>query len=189
MKQINLVPVAVRQKAVNRQTIPLLVIAGLIGAGAAGAAWLAFSYQSRSLQNEKNTLIQEETEREQAEAKASADLQVDADLSSRVSTLNTLAKSDVDWTKVFTYVASLTPKDITLTNYSVATAQGIVLKLTGVAPSNVSYATFAEFLKDSIGKTLTAFTVDGYTYEPGTGAVTFSVTITVPPDSVKFSAS
>jgi hypothetical protein len=190
MKQINLVPLAVRQKAVNRQTLPYLVLAALIGLAAAGAAWGGFSLQVRSLKATKDSLTQQEAQRAQAAAKDSASLQVNADLLSRVNTLNTLAKADVDWNKAFQYVTTIIPKDVTLQSYSVATAQGVItLKITGEAPSNVSYATFAEFLKQSKGTIISDFKVDGYTYAPSTGRVTFSVQITVPPDLVKFPKS
>jgi Tfp pilus assembly protein PilN len=190
MKQINLVPPAVRQKAENKQTIPLLVIAGLVGVGAAGAAWLAFNLQFKSLQATKTEMVQQEVDRQKAISKDSADFQVDADLTSRVTTLNTLAKGDVDWNKAFGYVAALLPKDITLNSYSIATSStAITLRITGQAPSNQSYATFAKFLEQSVGTTVVSSKVDGYAYEPLTGKVTFSVTVSIPPDSVKFPKS
>lgn len=188
MKQVNLIPVAVRQKALARRAVPYIILAAIIGTGAAGAAWLGFSLQVRLLQNTKDNLAQQEADREAADAKNAQDFQVNADLLSRVNTLNTLAKSDINWNKVFAYVAALIPKDITLGNYSLATAGGPLLKITGKAPSNVSYATFAQYLNDKKGTLLTDFTVDGYTYEPATGQVTFSVTVKVPLSAISFPA-
>lgn len=181
MKQINLVPAAVRQKAATRQAVPYLFLAVLFGLGAAGAAWVGFRVQVQALQSEQERLVQAEADRQSLLAKELADLKIGPDLRNRVDALNTLSKTDLDWGKVFPYVAGLLPKDITVSTLSIATAQGVpTVKLTAEAPSNVSYATFAEFLKEKKGTAITAFTVDGYTYSATDGRVLFTMTLQLP---------
>jgi Tfp pilus assembly protein PilN len=188
MKQINLVPLSVRQKAASRRALPGVVLAGLLGLVLPALAWFGLSIQRGALEGERDRVIIEEQGRQAAAAKDAASLAVDGDLKSRVEQINTLAGTDLDWAKAFTYVGSLVPKDITVTNYSLGIVQGkTTLKLTGIAPSNVSYATFAQFLKESTGKQVSSFKVDGYAYSPTNGRVTFTITIVVPPTTLSFS--
>jgi hypothetical protein len=187
MKQINLVPLSVRQKAVTRRAVPYIFAAVVAGFVLAGMLWAALGLQVSRLKSQEETLIQAEQLRQQQAAKEAASLQVDADLTTRVNQLNLLAKSDVDWRRAFAYVASITPKDIVLSTYSFGSSTGgTLLKISGTAPSNVSYATFAAYLKEGTGKTVTSFKVDGYTYEPKSGSVAFTMTITVPTDKINF---
>lgn len=190
MKQINLVPIAVRQKAATRREVPTYILAGVLGAGLAGAAWFGFSIQINALNAQHTDNVQHIQAEVAKLAKEQAATTASGDLQSRVTVLNTLAQSDIDWHKALAYVASLTPKDITLSAYSFATAQGtITLKMTGNAPSNVSYATFAEFLKSTVGKQTVSYKIEGYTYSPATGGVTFTITIIVPSDKIRFSTA
>ncbi|HSI21003.1 MAG TPA: hypothetical protein VLA04_04895 [Verrucomicrobiae bacterium] len=190
MKQLNLLPQAVRHKAANRQSVPYMVLAGLVGLALGLTVWFGFSMEARSLDKEKEMLIADATAAQQKAAKEVADLKVSGDLKTRVNHLNTLAQADVDWDRSFEYVASLVPKDIVLSSYSFGVSQGnVTLKMTGEAPSNVSYATFAEYLKQNTGKTVTSFKVDGYVYAPQTGKVTFTVTVVAPPTAVKYPKS
>ncbi len=191
MKQINLVPPAVRQKAATRQAVPYLVVAALVGIMASGTAWGGFTYQLNALKQNKDQLVAQQQAQDATNAKLEATTRVDADLTNRVSQINALAKNDVDWNKAFAYVAALIPQDVNLSNYSLGTGQAstVLLKITGNAPTNVSYATFAQYLTQSTGKVITSFKVEGYSYEPATGKVTFSMTISVPKAAISFPAS
>lgn len=187
MKQINLVPLSIRQKAVSRKAVPYIVFAGLLGLGAAGAAWAGFTLQNRILTSQRDALIQQEIELQAAANKELATLKIDTDLTTRVAQLNTLASTDVNWRRAFNYLALLLPKEIVLTTFTYATGNNtITLKLTGDAPSNLSYATFAEYLKSEAGKSVTSYKVDGYNYDSKTGHVIFSMTLVVPRDQVNF---
>ena len=190
MKQINLVPITVRQRSVARRTVPYLALALILGLATAGLAWAALGIQVSSLQHEQDALILDEQARQQKQTAELASLQVDVDLKTRVQQLNILAGKDINWHRAFSYVAGVTPKDIVMSSYSLATSSnGTTLKLVGSAPSNVSYATFVEYLKQSVGTVVTSYKVDGYTYDPKSGSVTFAISITVPTSKLSFTAS
>jgi Tfp pilus assembly protein PilN len=190
MKQINLVPPSVRQRAANQQLAPLLVLAGIFGLVAAGAIWAGLTAQRSTLESQQTKLVQQEEERAQQLAKELEDLQLGPDITARVDQLNSLAPQDINWDKAFTYVARILPKDIVLNGYTLASAPtGVTLKISGEAPSNVSYATFAEHMKGQTGALITSFKVDGYMYDPKTGRVTFAVTITVPAAEVRYTTA
>jgi Tfp pilus assembly protein PilN len=187
MKQINLVPVSVRKKAANQQLAPYLLFAGIVGLAAGGAAWAGFTAQRSLLEAEHTKLVQQEDERQRSWAAELESLEFGADIEVRVAQLNAMAAQELDWQKVFTYVNKILPKDLILSSYSVASAPtGTTLKITGEAPSNVSYATFAEYLKSEVGKQVQSFVVDGYSFDPRSGRVTFGVTIHIPAPEIRF---
>ena len=187
MKQVNLLPLAVRQKAAKQQIIPLIIFAVLVGVGAVGMVWAAVNTERSAIQTQLATVQAADAARSAQEKKDHPDPTVDNDLVQRVTELNTLAKGEINWGRAMGYVGGLIPKDITLSNYNLSLLQtGPELKMSGQAPSSVSFATFAQALQSD--KDITSFTVDGFVYNPANGSITFSVSIAVPLSQIDYSA-
>jgi Tfp pilus assembly protein PilN len=185
MKQINLLPIEVRQRAVNQQIVPYLIGSVVIASAAAGLVWFVLHQSIASTKQNIADLQNEQQLEAAAVAKAQQAGAASGDLQNRITLLNGLAKKDIDWQKTFTYIGNLTPKDIFLSGYSIGTATaGITFQATGVAPSNLSFANFMESLRES--KFVVKPTVSGFTYDPLKQTVTFTVSWQVPAAQIAY---
>lgn len=186
MKQINLLPLNVRERSAKQQIVPFLVISVVVAVAAAGIVWFALR---ESIASTKQTIADQQLEQQQTAAANAKTLQASAvstDLQSRIDKLNTLSKTDVDWSKTFTYVGALTPQDIYLNGFSIGTTDNkMTLQTTGIAPSNLSFAQFMESLRTS--KRVQKPSVTAFTYDPVKGTVTFSVSWVIPTDEISYS--
>jgi Tfp pilus assembly protein PilN len=187
MKQINLLPIAVRQRAAQQQVIPLIALAVVAGIAAVGIVWAVVNTERTTIKDNLAAVQAADEARTAQEKKDHPEPAVDSDLTQRVAQLNALAKSEVNWSRALSFIGGLVPKDVVLSNYSLAGVQSApVLKLAGVAPSSVSFATFAEALRTN--KAVTSFKVDGFTYNAASGgSITFSVTISLPINQLDYS--
>lgn len=185
MKQINLLPLNVRERSAKQQIVPFLIISVVVAVAASGIVWFALR---ESIASTKQTIADQQLEQQQTAAANAKTLQasaVSADLQSRVDKVNTLSKTDVDWNRTFNYIGELTPKDIYLGGFSIGTTQSqMTLQTTGVAPSNLSFAQFMESLRTS--KRVEKPAVVSYSYEPVKGTVTFTVSWNIPADQIAY---
>lgn len=186
MKQINLLPTEIRERAAKHQVVPVLVIAGLVSVASAGLVWVILRQEVAAAKQEIIVRHDEQQKQLVAETKRITALSVSGDLQNRIAQLNALAKSDVDWARAFSYVGQLTPKDIYLTNFTFGTANGALgVKLGGEAPSNLSFAQYMESLRTSTA--VQNPKVEGFTYNPSKGGtVTFTVSWQVPTAQVGY---
>lgn len=185
MKLINLLPASIRDQEVKQRMVPFVVLAVLGAIGAVVVPWLTLREVGADLQHQ---VTLKEASLFQSVAATDKSLQVEkerTDLILRTKTLNKLAAQEISWARVFDLVQSAVPQDVVLSSYNVSVAgTGLTLRMGGEAPSNLSFASFVESLKAR--KDFTQIVVDGFTFNPKEGTVTFSVTITVKPELVRF---
>ena len=180
MKQINFLPAELKVREVKQRMYFFMGLAAVIAVIAVIVPWLIVRSLSTSLaaqvavKEEKISIVPSQLQLAQTQDEK----RQFADLSLRTNALNSLAKQEIDWSKVFTLVSSTIPKDVILTDYSLGTAANVLtIKMGGTAPSNVSFASFVETLQANTH--LSKVVVDGFTYAPDKGTVTFSITLTV----------
>lgn len=188
MKQINLLPGHIRKQ----QTLKGLIIGGifgaLIGIAGVGLIWGSLQIQVAYLNGKVTDTKNNQAEVAKQLAKAQNEqLLSNGDLKTRVTSLNTLAKTEVKWSRAFQLINTITPRDIHLTtiDYTVTTDPAQI-KIGGQAPSNFSFAVMVESLRSN--KALSDVEVQGYTFDPTTTAVTFSLTISVPLKQLDYSS-
>ncbi len=186
MKLINLLPPDIREQEVKHKTLPFLVVAVVAAVASVLLPWLTLRQVAADLQTQVTT--KEAGLFQPVAVTAASDGEKEtADLILRTKTLNALAAQEISWEKVFVLVQSTVPQDIVLKNYNVAVAStSVTVKMGGTAPSNLSFANFVETLKARTD--FTQIVVDGFTFNPKEGTVTFSVTVTVKPELVTFQA-
>ncbi|MCC2631994.1 MAG: hypothetical protein K0S20_693 [Patescibacteria group bacterium] len=183
MKQLNLVPFAIRKRS---EYLALAKVAGiglLLGCLATAALAIPLRLEVASTQKNIEGMKEREAQSEVARMATEKALIGDASDIEKIKQVNALSKTELSWEKAFAKVEALVPKDIRLTTYSFANAGGVVtLKMGGIAPSNLSFAVFVESLRAS-KDVISDLKVEGYTYDPTTKSVTFSLTTTavVPP--------
>ncbi len=181
MKLINFVPQRIRERHARRRLTSILLVAALFGAGVMVALWLPLSVE-----------VEGNKKRLEAELAASANQPaaqqgiITEDVAARIAQLNTFSLTEVSWPRAFALAGKIIPKDIRLNSYSYGTANNqITLRLSGEAPSNLSFATFLASLKSN--KQISSYKVDGYAFTPGTNKVVFGVTLQVPLKEVDYS--
>lgn len=185
MKQINLLPKTIQQKA-NRQRVWIwLLVIFLFGTANTISIWawmegkvITFEHELTSWQNK------EEAQRKQQLKLA---LKADADFQERVKLLNGFSQKETSWSKVFKLAGAITPQDIRLLSLASAvsvTDGNLSLKLSGEAPSNVSFAVFHQSLKNNVK--ISSLKVDNYSYDTGTGRVKFVLTVKFPSSEVAY---
>lgn len=187
MRQINLLPSELGAREVKQRTIPFVVIAVAAGIAAVVFPWLALKQVNSSISNQvaKRQLQVGLVVVPQNVAANEAQTAALADTTNRISILNTLAKSEIDWQRVFDLVQASIPKDVVLTSYHVAVAgTTTTLDISGTAPSNLSFASFIDSLK--VDTHYTVFVVDGFSYNATDGSVVFSITATINPADIEF---
>jgi len=180
MKQLNLLPESVRFKEVQSQFYTGGAIAAVIAVITVGLIWGAVNTLAISVTGQLKAVQADNTPEKVVTPVA------DAATIQRITILNTLAKSDTDWPVTFQLVGDLVAKDITLSSYALTkTANGMDLVMVGSAPSNVSFATFAEAFQGN--SLLTGAKVTGYNYDPSKDTVTFTVEGIILPSKVAYS--
>lgn len=185
MKQVNLLPASLRKRQQGR----VMGVAGGTGLLLGAVCVALIIVPLKVLVNSSNQQI-EALAADAAASAANKKPEISADAVQRITQLNALAASEVDWSKAFDLAGSIVPQDITLgnLNYAPAATSGtMTLSITGTAPSNVSFAVFMESLKSN--QKITSVAVSGYSFDPATGTVTFSLAATVPLSSIDYSAS
>lgn len=185
MKQINLLPYRIQDQSGQRRAMPFYVMATIVAVVAALIPWWMVRGQT-------NNLAAERIQREEAAKlaiKAATSQEQERQIESlikRTQSMNLLARQEVNWQAVFNIVSASLPQDIRLSMYSFSLGSGTpTLKLTGTAPTSSSFAAFADFLK-----TRTEYSkvvVDGFTFDPTGGAVTFSVSLNVKTNLILYS--
>ncbi len=173
MKQINFIPDSVLTHESQQRIITGVVSAVVVAIGMVAGLLVVGNQEVSALTNQVTA-----TETKAVTQVVSTPV-TDSDTVARVSQLNTLSTTDIQWLTAFNLVSTLTPQEVKLTSYSYATTtSGVTLKLAGTAPSNVSFAAFVESIQQN--STLTTPKVDAYSYLPTTGVVTFVVSAVVP---------
>jgi hypothetical protein len=168
MKQLNLLPEIVRIREAQQQLYTSLVVAGVAALAAVGVLRWAVNSELASVQNQLATV------QSQNKPNSTALSAADTKTVQRITALNTLSKTDTNWPTTFHLIGDLVAKDITLTSYhTTVTANGVDVVMAGTAPSNVSFATFADAFQGN--KLLTGTKVSGYNYDPTKGIVSFTV--------------
>jgi len=185
MKQLNLLPNELWERMYRRRFISTAIAVVVLALIGVGGLYMTVKAQVAAAEEQ----AAERTALEQAAAqKASQDQQqyaINPDLTNRVKQINTLSTTDINWQRFFSYVGNLLPKDIVLTSYSYGVVTNVpTLKMTGTAPSNVSFANFVETLGHA--QNVTNAHVDGYTYNPTKGSVTFSISVQVPITAINY---
>jgi len=179
MKQINFVPATVVVKATQQRLIGAVVTAVVLAIVAAGGIWFGVNSERSHLTDQ---IAAVQTGAIESTATAAP---VYSDTVSRITQLNTLSGSDIKWDAGFTLISTLLPKEITLGSFAfTSTTSGVGLKMVGTAPSNVSFASFVESIKQNA--TLTATKVESYAYNPTTGVVTFTVSCLIPRNKLAY---
>ena len=177
MKQINLLSRSVQKQERLKKLATSSCIALVLALG--------FCAGLRTVVDDDKKILSEGIERKKAFDSALVNAQVanaetieDGDLRQRITQINTLAANEIDWNKALDLVGSSVPKDIRLTSYSYAAANGIAtLKMTGEAPTNLSFAVFVESLRGS--KSFTSVKVDSFVYNVAKGSVNFALSVTM----------
>lgn len=181
-KTINLLSPAIQEKQHNKQTIFSIVLAGLLGVACFGSLWFALKIQNADLDDSLGGVTMAVVSGESV-ALTSVSSQ---DALARVGIINAQAKKEIDWEKAFGTVNSLVDKEMVLSNYSlVGSVSGLSLKMAGFVPSNVDFANYVEFLK--LSKNFTGV-ADGYSFDPTTGKVTFTVSGDIPLSQLVYEA-
>ena len=184
MKLINFVPQKIRDRNAQKRIISASLIAAVIAGAAVVLLWLPMAAQVSANQ------IQLDASKAAASASVTKTVQdqtiITPDVSNRITQLNTVAKTEVNWPRAFAVVGDLLPKDTALSNFSYSNTQNVVtLKMAGTSPTNLSFATFLASLQKS--KQFTGVKVDGYSYTPGKGVVDFSLSGQVPLNQIDYS--
>jgi hypothetical protein len=194
-RSINLIPFETRQRsaklALLSPAILGVVLAGTLVAGATYAldtlvqrvqAEAAIQEVNIGLNPEKPTVLAQE-----AGVQAEADM-----LTKKTQALNALAAQELNWSRIFTFIQAVVPQDIALNSTTVNAkgATGVVIVMNGSAPSNVSFGQFSQAMRDLRAKgSITKYVQDGYTFEPQTGKVTFSVSLEIPVTALRYQVS
>ena len=187
MKQINLLPVRIRRQEQKRKLF-LFALFGLgMGLGLVALVYIPVKLNVRSSEQRIEQIKATQVEREKQLAATQNSAKLDPDTLARITQLNTFSKSEIDWNKGFALVGSILPQEISLSGYTYGNAAGTVsLKINGTAPSNLSFAVFMQSLATSTA--ITKPKVDGYTFDPKGGKVTFSLTMGVPIANLYYSS-
>lgn len=181
MKQVNLLPYALQQKKVIQKVVVALAISFVLGAGVVGGSYASLSLFSKSLGG--TAAVEEPVAPVATPTKAD-----EGAYTVRVTELNKLSASEVDWQKAFDLTAGLAGKDLPLSAYAVeVSGAGVNLKTVGEAPSNVTFASYLEALRGD--SRVSSVKVDNYVYMPEKGTVTFSLSISVKPEQVRYSST
>ncbi|CAN5163128.1 hypothetical protein BH11PAT4_BH11PAT4_4960 [soil metagenome] len=188
MKQINLLPPEIASQRSRQRTIPALVLA--VGAAVAAVLLPWWMLQGVETSLDEQLVKQQQVLGISQEATAPTDDSFETksltDIGTKVQTLNQLAAREVSWTTALDSIGDLVPKDITLSSYTVTTnTTSVVYRMIGDAPSNVSFATFVESLRQN--KQVTKVVVEGFVFSPTKGTVSFVVVVTSPIVSVQYS--
>jgi flagellar basal body-associated protein FliL len=186
MKQINLLPQEVIAQQSRQRVVPVLVVAVLAAAAAALLPWWMLQGVEASLEDQlvkqQRLLGVDAREEESKDAFQESSL---GEITAKVSVLNQLSSREVSWEKALTALNQVLQKDIILSTYTAApTATSMVYKITGEAPSNLSFANFVESLRQN--KEVEKVVVEGFNFSPTKGTVAFNVQISIQLTSVKF---
>lgn len=175
-KEINLLPEKYRLRQASRRLVPLSLLV-ILGAGVVTAAFWALIHWGTADLDEQIAIATARQETKQTTTPSSPASVNLTDAKARVTLLNTLSKSEIDWNRATETAGKLIPQDIRLTTYSYTVgASGLVsLRLAGTAPSNVSFAVFMQSLNSKAD--LSAVKVDSYLYNPINGSVSFTITV------------
>lgn len=186
MKQLNLLPYAARKKAAQQRLLPFVAVAALLGLAAAATLWFGMGLQVKRVSAEANQLEQG-LQKERQSVGSSKDAAAIKQTVTRISQLNTLSQREVSWAKVFAAVQGVIPPDTQLTSASHVAADGTVsIRLTGVSPSNLSFAGFVESLRRNAS--LTEVKVESYTFDATKGTVTFGIGAKLSPSAALYVA-
>ena len=188
MKQINLLPNAIRQKAANQKLVPYLVISVVLAGVVIGGSYYGLKIGGNGWDQDIATATARNTARHQQLLKEQQANQLSPDLQQRIAEINAFSKSELNWNQALAAMGEVVNKDIALTNL-VATpgVTDFSVTISGEAPSNVSFANFVAALQTN--KNLSSAKVDSYSYTPTTGKVTFSITYKMPEASLLYVAS
>jgi hypothetical protein len=192
VRPINLLPAEIKQKTIQRGLIfpafaAIVLTAASVAAGTVLLDQLLETTQGQAASKEVQLSLNPEKPAVLAEE---AGLQKDADiLTKQTVALNTLATTEVDWSRVFSFIQAAVPKDIALASTSVNAkgAATVAIIMNGAAPSNASFGQFSKAMRGlKAEQKIANYSQDGYSYEPLTGKVTFSVTIELPVSAVRY---
>lgn len=185
MKPINLLPLQVRNQHKVRKLAVSAVFGAMVGLLCVGMLYTTVKVEAGSVQAKVQEIQNAQAAQANKVAQAAAAANASSD-SIRIQQLNLLAQTEINWDRALTKAGTIIPKDIKLSSFDYTVATGTVtLRLTGIAPSNVSFAVFMEFLKANT--TFTGIKVEGYTYNPANGSVTFALNGVVPLSEINYS--
>lgn len=176
MKQINLLPLDVRHKDAKQRARSILVLTFIISFGTVGTLWFFWHQEINYL----NVQIVDAKNATAATTKTATAIDqsnsVDPSLLTNINQINTLSKNEISWPKLLAKTDALIPKDIRLVTVSYVSASDVTtVNMSGVAPSNLSFATFLESVKGNTA--IKDYSVTNYTYDPVKGIVTFGLSI------------
>lgn len=178
LKGINLLPPRIIQARAGRERLPLFIVLFLLGATTVLISWISVSQEDRQQQLQVTQASYTLSDAQQRQAKQLAKLS-DPDLRARVSAINLFSKNEINWVQAFTKLNQLTPKDSQISQVSFASGTtGVTVHLTGTSPTSISFADFVASLH--VDPSISQITVDGFTYNVQSRAVTFSVSIILP---------
>lgn len=193
MKQINLVPDRIFQRAQRQRLVSATVVALLIGAaGGWGTQFVAqqLSAATEAQQEELKVAIQKaKLDQQKAEEEAG----ITPELISRVQLINAIQKNEIDWFRAYTLLNDLIPNDVRLESAVLMesddpeTSGGFVYRLTGDAPNLTVFNTFVARTRTlEADKVISSLAVDGIQYDAENGTVVFSATVLVPTAAIDF---
>jgi Tfp pilus assembly protein PilN len=188
MKQINLLPPEVASQRSRQRTIPALIFAVGVAVAAVLVPWWMLQGVEASLDDQltKQQQVLGIAVDTAAVTDDSFEAKSLAEIGTKVQALNALAAREVSWMLALDSTGDLVPKDIVLSTYNITTnPTSVVYRMVGDAPSNVSFATFVESLRQN--KQVTKVVVEGFVFSPTKGTVSFVVIVTSPIVSVQFS--
>lgn len=184
MKQINLIPADTAVREVSQRTNFFMVVAVLLAVAATLVPWWTLRVVSSNVETDANAKAAAFAAGDTGESAGEAQRQL-ADLQRRTEAINQLTATEIDWLSVYRLLEDNTPQDITMTNVSAAGVSGeFVVRMTGTAPSNVSFVSFVDVLKQEAA--FSKLVVDGFVYNPADGSVTFTVSVTIKAESIRY---
>lgn len=187
MKQINLLPLEVVAQRSRSRAVPALVLAVVVAAVAVLVPWWMLQGVEASLDEQ---IVKEQgflgiATSEDARQSETFETRSLALVTTKVEALNQLAAREIAWTKALSGLGGMIPKDIVLSSYTV-TPMGteVIYSLVGEAPSNLSFATFVESLRqnEAVDKVI----VEGFVFSPTRSTVTFTVQVTSEVKSIQY---
>jgi hypothetical protein len=183
--KINLLPQEFRNREASQKATAAYVTALIIGAVIAGGGWWGMG-QYYQIQESELTNLQASQSQVSASTTVTPTLsQVDS--AQRITALNTLAKQEVNWSKVFSLVSSITAKDVTISTGSLGnSSSGVVWRCTGSAPSAMAFAGYVQAMNASTD--ITSVKVEAFAYSVVTGRVDFTISAIIPTSSVIYSS-
>ncbi len=188
MKQINLLPPELASQRSRQRAVPALVLAVLMASGTILLPWWMLRGVEASLDEQivhQQEVLGISTGTGKVVDESFEVLSV-GEIGGKVAALNQLAARELSWLDVLTSVGNLVPKDITLSTYSVSTnPTDVNIRLVGEAPSNLSFATFVESLRQN--KTVSKVVVEGFQFSPTKGTVSFVVQVSSPIKNYRYS--